>query len=279
MNDCCGFCPKPETEEEKEVFENESKIYVSGKVSFIKDDPGRQEIGSFHPLTNDDWTEMAYVGNTARLCQDIIDGELEHVQDWLTQEAADSNTRDYTGRTPLHLAVMSSTPEIVKALVDHGARLVARLADGRTALHLAAERGDVEIVKILMEKSRENEAEEEEKKSKEQIVNTSASGQVEEDDASADSDIELLDYVDPDEDSKSTTAGSFFEVKKDDTEPEEDVDDPDFYDVNVIAWDTPCSALHFAIISGHDEVVKLLVQVCFFQPWYENKTLSIVLTT
>lgn len=26
---------------------------------------------------------MAYIGNTARLCQDIVDGELEHVEDWL----------------------------------------------------------------------------------------------------------------------------------------------------------------------------------------------------
>lgn len=41
-DDCCGFCPEPVTEEEKEVYEEESKVYVSGKISFIKDDPGRQ---------------------------------------------------------------------------------------------------------------------------------------------------------------------------------------------------------------------------------------------
>ena len=28
---------------------------LAGKVTFIKDDPGRQMIGSFHPLTADDW--------------------------------------------------------------------------------------------------------------------------------------------------------------------------------------------------------------------------------
>lgn len=44
------------TEEEKEVAEKESKIYVSGDISFIKDDPGRQEIGSFNPITETDWT-------------------------------------------------------------------------------------------------------------------------------------------------------------------------------------------------------------------------------
>lgn len=42
MEDCCGFCPKPTTDKEKEVAEEESKIYISGKVSFLTDDPGRQ---------------------------------------------------------------------------------------------------------------------------------------------------------------------------------------------------------------------------------------------
>jgi hypothetical protein len=42
ITDCCGFCPKPETPEENEIAEKESEIYVSGKVSFRIDDPGRQ---------------------------------------------------------------------------------------------------------------------------------------------------------------------------------------------------------------------------------------------
>lgn len=42
MEDCCGFCPKPTTEKEKEVAEEESKIYISGNISFLTDDPGRQ---------------------------------------------------------------------------------------------------------------------------------------------------------------------------------------------------------------------------------------------
>ena len=28
---------------------------LSGKVTFLRDDPGRQMIGSFHPLTADGW--------------------------------------------------------------------------------------------------------------------------------------------------------------------------------------------------------------------------------
>ena len=274
-DDCCGFCPKPVTEEEIEVSEEESKIYVSGAISFIKDDPGRQQIGSFNPLTDNDWTEMAYVGNTARLCQAIVDGDDEHVEDWLAQEGADPNTRDYTGRTPLHLAVMSSTAKIVQLLVDHGARLVARLADGRTALHLAAERGEVDIVKILMDKSIANEAEEEEKSDQRRQLGKLSQDVVQEpvktdkSEESDESDGELLDDSDLDsDDGNSMATGSFVKVRKgeagaehEEVVPEEKQDEPDFYDVNVIAWDAPTSALHLAILGGHDEVVKLLCQV------------------
>ena len=96
INDCCGFCPQPVTPEEHDIAEEEAKVYVSGKISFIKDDPGRQAIGSFNPITDDDWTEMAYVGNTTRLCQAIVDEDVEHVVDWLEQEGSDPNTRDYS---------------------------------------------------------------------------------------------------------------------------------------------------------------------------------------
>ncbi|VUC21847.1 unnamed protein product [Clonostachys rosea] len=33
---------------------------IEGKLRFLTDDPGRQMIGSFHPSTEDDWTDMAY---------------------------------------------------------------------------------------------------------------------------------------------------------------------------------------------------------------------------
>lgn len=48
VRDCCGYCPVPETEEEKAVAEEEAKVYVSGAITFMKDDPGRQ-------VSNDPW--------------------------------------------------------------------------------------------------------------------------------------------------------------------------------------------------------------------------------
>ncbi|KAF1828832.1 ankyrin [Decorospora gaudefroyi] len=276
IGDCCGYCPEPTTPEDQEIAEEEGKIYVSGTLSFIKDNPGRQAIGSFHPLTDDDWTEMAYVGNTARLCQAIVEGDLEHVQDWLGQEDADPNRRDYTGRTPLHLAVATSTPQIVQALIDAGARIVARVFDGKTALHLAAMRGEVEMVRALLVKSEANEEEEAEKealKKKNQTQPEVPSGtnakdsdeQMSEDD-SEDEDIDMLDEDDESENADATTEGSVIKIdyKKsqdhDNLPDDTNGDEPDVYDVNVVAWDAPVSALHLAIANGRTEVVKTLIQ-------------------
>jgi hypothetical protein len=271
IHDCCGFCPSPVTPDEHDVAEEEAKIYVSGEISFIKDDPGRQAIGSFNPITDDDWTEMAYVGNTARLCQAIIDEDLDHVRDWLEQEGADPNSRDYTGRTPLHLATTSSSPAVVQELINHGARLVARLADGRTALHLAAARGNAEIVKMILQKSEANEEEEAQKEEARKKARMAArqQGQTMDVDSketqdSGDEDIEMIDQEDSDDEMKSTTTGSYVKVKDNEKKPDdvvpEDEDEPDFYDVNVLAWDTSCSPLHLAILNGHIEVVRELVQ-------------------
>lgn len=281
VEDCCDSCPVPKTPEEIEIAEKESEIYISGKISFLIDDPGRQQIGSFNPLTEEDWTDMAYVGNTARLCQSIVDGDIDDVLNWLSQDGADPNKRDYTGRAPLHLAVMASTPEVVKCLVEHGSRLTARLADGRTALHLASARGNVEMIKILMEKSIENEEEEEQRTIKrKQALNidgvaskeTSKSedeNYTEEEDSEGDEDeaLEIVDGQETEGDGVSMATGSFVKVKNDkegvdDIIPDESTDEPDFYKIDVLGWDTPCSPLHLAIVEGHEEAVTLLCDVC-----------------
>ncbi|KAF9765246.1 hypothetical protein IL306_002530, partial [Fusarium sp. DS 682] len=272
IEDCCGCCPEPVTDQEKEISEKEAEIYIKGKVSFLIDDPGRQQIGSFNPLTEQDWTDMAYVGNVTRLCQSIVDGDVDDVSNWLSQEDADPNKRDYTGRTPLHLAVMTSTPEVIKCLVDHGARLTARLADGKNALHLAASRGDVEIIKILMEKSIENEEAEEERQDKKRQAakkassdnNDGAHKEVVSSASDEESDGEMIDGETTDADAASMTTGSFVKVKQveggnaEDLVPEESQDEPDFFNVDALAWDLQCSPLHLAIAEGNEDAVKVL---------------------
>ncbi|KIX03942.1 uncharacterized protein Z518_07495 [Rhinocladiella mackenziei CBS 650.93] len=268
IHDCCGFCPEPTTDEDFAALEEESKLYVSGGVSFLKDDPGRQAIGSFHPITDVDWTEMAYVGNTTRLCQAIVEQDLDAVKDWFSStEGADVNRRDHAGRTPLQLAVMCSTPEIVRYLIDHDARIVSRLYNGMTALHIAALRGEVRMVKDLLDKSEANEKEESRKEEARKHARRAnahnEAGRTEPSEAGAsDSFDSEEDFHDEDDEADDVTEGSFVRVEKT-TEANdvltEDKGGPDVYDVDVLAWDSPLSPLHLAILAGHIPIIDVLI--------------------
>ncbi len=248
LHDCCGFCPKPVTDEDLAASEEESKIYISGNVTFLKDNPGRQAIGSFNPITSEDWTEMAYVGNTTRLGQAIVDLDLDAVKDWFSSpEVVDVNRRDHTGRTPLQLAVMCSTAEIVQCLIERGARLVSRLYNGMTALHLAAHRGQVQIVKDIMDRSDANEEaeaiKEDARKEARRAVHPVEPASKDEDDpeeaGSEDDSFDSDEDLEPDDERDEITEGSFVKLT-DTTRPEDDDndDEPDVYG----KCPSPCNA-------------------------------------
>jgi ankyrin repeat protein len=265
IQDCCGHCPAPITIEEEEVAEKESKTYVAGPVTFMKDDCGRQAIGSFNPLSPDDYTNMAYVGNTELLCQAIIDKDLHYVEQWLKQDGNDPNTRDHTGRCPLHLAVSYSSLEVVQCLIDQGARLVARLVDGKTALHLACLRGDASMVSALLRKSEANEDDDLKKTDERRKLRMEAKAKGNAATPSHDSTFEMIDKPASEMDIDAMTDGSMVYINDPAIDAEgnvdgDDSDSPDVYDVNVLTWDTPTSPLHLAILSGHQAVVQCLVQ-------------------
>ena len=213
------------------------------------------------------------------LCQKICDGDVDFVRAFCEKNPNAVDRRDHTGRTPLHLATQSSTPEVVKSLVENGARIVSRLVDGTTALHIAAAQGNVDMVKILLEKSEANEAEEAEKEDRKKAKkhkksqpagkgsddeNTMDESKDEEADDDLNSDNEMNDASSVHD--TEMTEGSFVKVndKKgsdEDALDNSDSDEPDVYDVNVIAWDTAVSPLHLAILGGHTEVIKTLIGV------------------
>ena len=80
-------------------------------------------------------------------------------------------------------------------------------------------------------------------------------------DSVQDSDVDMdADSTDGD---TQMTEGSFVKVGDKKAKDEDALDgvddsDPDVYDVNVVAWDTPVSALHLAVLGGHVKVIRSL---------------------
>ncbi|XP_071964995.1 uncharacterized protein [Antedon mediterranea] len=77
-------------------------------------------------------------------------GQLE-VCETLLQLKADSNATDNHGQTPLHLAAENDHAEIVKLFLQHKPDLVTMAnADGSTCAHIAAAKGSVAVTKELL---------------------------------------------------------------------------------------------------------------------------------
>jgi ankyrin repeat protein len=136
------------------------------------------------------------------------------------------------------------------------------------------------MIKALLQKSEANEEANEEKitvrRAARQAAKSNASnGDVEmsqidaEEDEDGDDDIDMIDEDEADEDDEmdATTENSIVKVKA--TTPDaddralqgdDDEDEPDIYDINILAWDSATSPLHLAIVNGHVEAVKCLVE-------------------
>jgi len=136
---------------------------VHGRLSWLVDNPGRQQIGSFHPITDGDWTEGAYISHaTEELIAAALVNDDVTVSSMLASCASDKDarhllhTRDFLGRSPLHAAALGCATKVYPILLAHSAAdadfLQARLVDGRTALHLAAMRGDEDLVTHILDK-------------------------------------------------------------------------------------------------------------------------------
>jgi ankyrin repeat protein len=79
---------------------------------------------------------------------DLI-SDIKNVVRLLLEHGADPNSRDTSGLTPLHEAVLSQQQTIVRILIEAGADITAGDKDGATPLEHARHYGYRSIVKIL----------------------------------------------------------------------------------------------------------------------------------
>ena len=84
------------------------------------------------------------------LMRAAVEGHTDCVE-YLIQNGAQLNLKDYERKTPLMRAAMEGRTDCVKYLLQNGAQLDLTDHVGNTALHLAAEGGHLEVLKRLVE--------------------------------------------------------------------------------------------------------------------------------
>ncbi|KAG9040728.1 hypothetical protein FS837_000243, partial [Tulasnella sp. UAMH 9824] len=262
LGDCCKYCPLPETDGEREVFEKEQEQFITGRVSFMQEDPGRQSItGSFHPIDSGEWSEQAYLKPTAKFYSYIAAHNRPACNEFLKRNAEAVNTRDHLGRTPLQFALLCSAGDICLDLIEQGARMTVRMVDGRYSLHLAAQMDLPEVVKALLERSEKNKAEKEARENKGKDKDVEMKDRDEEtrdsseDDWSSEND-EDMDY----EEAKNKVDPKGDPPIQGEEDPLEDPNDrPDILEVDEPDWDQCLTPLGYAIISGSLISVQILL--------------------
>ena len=224
---------------------------------FIEEDPGRQSIsGSFNPIDEGEWSENAYVQATARFFGAISKNDVLAVKQMI-EDGEDLNRRDHVGRTPLHVAVLSSSVEVGCVLIDAGSRMTARLVGGRTSLHLAAQMGKVALVTKMLERSAYNKEKVEEDRRKLEVAaatkETEGVRMSSEDDWSSDgSDGEIPHRTPP-------AYTKMYELQNDSGALEDNDSEPDVLEISMHDWDFGFTALSYGILSGSLEVVDALL--------------------
>ncbi|TFK24215.1 ankyrin repeat protein [Coprinopsis marcescibilis] len=282
IKDCCGSCPKPIDDDEKELQAKETEIYITGRIQFMEENPGRQSMtGSFKPIDTGEWSEQVYVKEQDHFFAAIASDDLEAVKQHLQSDTLNLNNRDHVGRTCLHVAIFANSPTIACELIDAGVRISARLPDGRSALHLAARFDQISVVRKLLERNVINKKQQSAPveannpfDDKEAVTDRPSSADdwsSDENDGRAvtdkmeddDDDDDEADDEDEGEDSKpdskkkvvvesATNAGDL---------PEDEDDAPDVFDIDDCDWDFGFTPLAYAVLFASSTMVDTFINL------------------
>ena len=255
LKDCCGSCPPVP---EKDV--DPDSPFVSGPLTWVTINPGQQtqvqRIGSFHPITEGDWTEGAYINAaTEQLFAAVNSNNVDKLKK-LLEEDVDINSRDATGRTLLHIAIMSNSTEAAAILIKKGARISAKMIDGRSPVHLAAQYNTPQILRLLIERGAELEESNANKKD-DKMDEEKDEDEEEEEEEEKEEDDEEIAFED-------SIKARVDQMKKEQQEKEDSADPTidkgdDLLEIDAIDWDYQVTPLQYAAFFGHDEIIEVLI--------------------
>ena len=271
IKDCCGSCPPIP----KDEIDPDSP-FVSGEISWLDVNPGQQtqlkRIGSFHPITEGDWTEGTYISSGIEdLCTAVNSNDVKKLEEiyntnHTTENPMNLNQRDYSGRTLLHIACFSNSVDTAKFLIDKGARISNKMGDGRTAIHICSQYGHYEIINFLIARGAELE-EQNEKLAKEEKNNDNNGDDMDIDnskDSDDDDDDHSKDGSDDEEDEFCIKNIVDAQKKKKEEalralNPFSNEDSPDHLDIEEKDWDNQFTPLQFACFYGKTKAIKILI--------------------
>ena len=159
-----------------------------------------------------------------------------------------ANQRDFFGRCPLHIAVMTNSAQCVKVLLANGARPEFRLPDGRSALHLCAQYGvQTSIVQDLLKRGKEIYDDEQKEKQEEEKGKGQKKEKAEDDDG---------DAMDVDEEAEKAKE----EAEESEGEQFRPFSMTEFLHNKGYGKQKQLSPMAFAVLCGQLELVKELVK-------------------
>ena len=130
---------------------------VYGPLKWTTINIGQQKIGSFHPLSTEDWFDGVYIDDDYwKLRSAVVSGDTETIKTILDEKSELVNVKDCTDRTIFHLASICNDCKVLALIANYNPTWGFRMNDGRTAFHLICQHGSLDTVQWFYAKINED---------------------------------------------------------------------------------------------------------------------------
>lgn len=127
------------TEFPEDKYEELKDKFVRGSIEFLKDNPGQQMIGSFHPITEGDWSEGTYlIEYTYEFMNLCLGDNVNKVDEFIKNNNVDLNIKDSLGRSIVHMLAYSNNVTLLEYFLSKKISVSVTMQDGRSAFHIAS---------------------------------------------------------------------------------------------------------------------------------------------